>query len=468
AIQKSIMIVKQKISNTSNERDLKKIATDYGIEMKPQNKFENSLASVKQFSIGRSVINYSELTARDITISGINIEYAPSYYAAFAAGKIDYQFYDFFNKNSRSVGQYLVLGRAGTGNPEKRALILTVFQGKKNGGKYSVTDTFSNQVNIIGYSIESIFKKDDNTSMSFEIAKSTRPVAGSIQSNKQINALWKFNDETNLGISIKAQAILRKTNTKLEGFYRKTGENFQSFSLFSYNTNQTAWLARADQYLFKDKLAITGMLRRNDFTNPFTDKTYKTSTVFKSVILNVRIPKYPSLSLGFYPGSQSYVVNADKIKENAYYILNGSLVYSYFCKGIGMNSTMVYNQYFNKATDSGFVTYKGASYYIMQSILLNNLQLRGNYSYDKQPELEYYTMEASGDYVLKQNLKIGAGIKYNKINAGKQYWGQRWQLSTNMRHFGCFQFQYEKSYLPTVIHSLYRVEMGRVSWYKYF
>ena len=164
-----------------------------------------------------------------------------------------------------------------------------------------------------------------------------------MQTSKQSGAIWNYSDRSNMGINIKAQTIIPATNTKLSGFFRKTGENFQSFSLFSYNTDQTAWLARADQSFFKKKVTLTGMLRRNDFTNPFTDKTYKTSTIFKSVLLNIRFPKYPSVSIGYYPGTQLYLVNKEKIRESAYYILNGSAVYSYIIKGLSMNSSFVYN-----------------------------------------------------------------------------------------------------------------------------
>lgn len=331
-----------------------------------------------------------------------------------------------------------------------------------------MNDTATNHVNIVGYSLESIFKKDENTSISFEVAKSTKPITGNLQTNKQMNALWKFNDRTNTGINIKAQTIIPETNTKLSGFFRKTGENFQSFSLFSYHTDQTAWLARADQEFLKRKVKVTGMLRRNDFTNPFTDKTYKTSTVFKSILLNIRIPKYPSLSVGYYPGTQLYVVNKETIRENAYYLFNASLVHSYFHKGTGMNSSFVYNQYFNKATDSGFILYKGSAYYGVQTIFLKKLQLQTSCSYNNQPDLKYFTIESAGDYTLKQFLKIGAGAKYNKVTGGGNYWGERIQLSVDFKQTGRLQFQYEKSYLPSINQTLYPVEIGRVSWYKYF
>ena len=468
SVQQKLNTARQKIYKATTEKDLNRIAAENGVDVGLASKFSRGLSSIKTFSVGRSMINYTELTAQNIAITGVNVEYHPSYYTAFAAGKIDYRVRDFLNRYHRSTGQYLVLGRIGIGNLQKRALIFTMFKGRKNISNYGLNDTVKNNIDLIGYSLESILKKDDNTSLSFEVAKSTKPITGNFQNNKPLSALVKFKDDTNLGINIKAKTIVEITRTKLSGFYRKTGENFQSFSLFSYNTNQVAWLARADQDFFRQKLTLTGMLRRNDFTNPFTDKTYKTSTVFKSVLINVRIPKYPVLSFGYYPGSQLYLVNKETIRENAYYILNGSVVYSYIHKGIAMNSSVVYNQYFNQATDSGFVLYKGINLYAMQTVYLKSLQLQSGVTINKQPELTYSTIEASADYAFKKCIKIGIGGKFNKLVCGSSYWGERIQLSTDLKNFGIFQFQYEKSYLPTISHALYPVEIGRISWYKYF
>jgi hypothetical protein len=468
SIQKSIAAARQKIYNAHGVKDIIQLAKDNQLNKISGNKWGSRLAAVKNLSIGRSMLNYTELTAQNITITGLNIEYNPSYYAAFAAGKIDYRFRDFFNRNQGTNNQYLVMGRFGIGDKDKKALILSVFQGRKSTSQFGVSDSVNSSVNIMGYSLEGIYKLDANTMISAEIAKSTMPVSGNLQSNKQINTLWRFADNRNLGINIKAQTEIPETNTRLSGFYRKTGEAFQSFSLFSYNTDQVAWLLRADQPFLKNKIVLTGMLRQNDFTNPFTEKTFKTTTTFKSALLNIRFPKYPSISIGYYPASQFYFINKEKIRENAYYILNASLVYGYFYKGMGMNSSLLYNRYFNQAVDSGFVLYKGVSWYASQSVFLKKIQLKAGYAYTRQPELKFYTFESSADYTLKSFLRIGAGFKYNKISGGSSYWGERVLLNADFNHWGGLQLQYEKSYLPSLNNTLVPVDIGRVSLYKIF
>ena len=467
--QQQIAQVIQQINKATSLKEIKDIAIKNGIPQEQKGKFEDILTSIKTLGIGRSILNYTELTAQNITITGINVALNPSWYSAFAAGKIDYRFRDFYNRNSqKNNNQYLVMGRLGIGDIDKKALIFSFFQGRKGTSQYGFSDSVTSSVNIMGYSLEAIFKKDEFTGFSAEMAKSTLPVTGNLASDKQTGMLFKFSDPSNMGINLKAQTSLQETNTRLSGFYRRTGKNFQSFSLFSYNTDQTAWLIRGDQPFLNNKINLTGMLRQNDFTNPFTDKTYKTSTIFKSVLVSIRFPKYPSLSVGYYPGTQLYFIDKEKIRENAYYILNGSLVYSYFYNRIRMNSSIIYNRYFNKATDSGFVLNKGINYYALQTIFLKKMQLKAGYAFTSQQEISFYTFESAADYSIKSILKLGAGLKYNQVISGKVYIGQQVLINLNYKQLGGLTIQYEKSFLPTFSNTLIPIEMGRISWFKTF
>ena len=465
-VQKYTTSIRQKIYNATSEKLLRKLAEENSIPIDQQTKLEKRLAAIKTLSIGRSVLNYTELTAQNITVSGIHTEYNPSYYAAFAAGKIDYRFRNFYNRKAKQNNQYVVIGRLGFGDKDHKAIILTYFTGKKSNNNYNYTDTVKSTVSLIGYSVEAVYNKGENTFISGEFAKSSKPLIGNLSRNKQTDALWQLNDQSNMGINFKAQTIVPETHTTLSGFYRKTGEHFQSFSLFSYNTSQTAWLARADQSLYKDRITVTGMLRCNDFTNPFTDKTYKTSTVFKSVLLNVRLRKFPIVSIGYYPSTQLYLVDKETIQESAYIILNGSASYAYIVKGFQMNSMAVYNRYTREATDSGLISYQGISVYASQAIRFSKVQIQGGFAYNKQSLLEYSTIEAMGDYSIKNWLQVSTGIKYNTMKNGARYWGESLQIRAEHKKWGGLQLQYEKSYLPTLTQHLAPVEIGRLGYYR--
>jgi hypothetical protein len=468
SVNKETGELKQKIAKATNTRELKKVLVDNNIPEDKKNKLDKVMADVKSIGIGRSFIDYSELTVNSVSLTGLSIEYNPKLYAAFAAGKIDYGFRDFMGRNKTSNKQQLLAGRVGWGNKDKMAVIVTAYTGKKYNYGSVLSDTVSSYINVAGYSVEGTIKKNENVGITAEVAKSTRPVTGRLNDTKEAGSLFRFSDHSNQAISIKGQTIIPETNTRLSGFFRKSGENFQSFSLFTYNTDQTAWSLKADQSFLKNRVNLLAMLRRNDFTNPFTEKTFKTKTVFTSVQLNIRVPKWPTISAGYHPGSQLYFIDRDRIRENVYYILNGSLIYTYSAGGTRMTSSAIYNQYYSKGTDSGFISYKGKSYMISHSLLFRTLQLGGNFIYTDQRELRYYTVEANADYFPKSFFKVGIGGKYNRTASGKVYWGERAQLTLEIKKLGGLQMQYEKSFLPTVYQTLFPVETGRISWFKYF
>lgn len=468
AVNKNLIGLQQKIYRATSLQELKKIGADNELPAEKSNGMDKFLANVKSIGIGRSVINYSELTAWNVSVTGFNMEYTPGIYTAIAAGKIDYGFRDFLGKNSRQKGQNFFIGRLGLGDPESKALIFSAFAGKKYSYGALITDTLSNYVNIVGYSMEAVYKKGQNTSISAEIAKTTIPTSGNTRTSNGMKSLWQFSDNANLGLSIKGQTLLTKTGTRLSGFYRKTGESFQSFSLFTYNTDQTSWSLKVDQPFFKNKVGLIAMLRRNDFVNPLTEKTFKTSTVFKNIQLDVRIPRWPVVSMGYYPGTQLYIIDKERIRENAYYIVNGSILYNYKAGNVRMLSSLIYNRYSGKGTDSGFIAYSGSSYMASQAFMFRKLQLQGLYMFTDQEQMQFYSAEANGDFAFSNMLRAGAGIKYNKVSGGKSYMGSRASIGIDIKKLGGLQLQYEKSYLPTIWQTLYPVETGTLSWFKYF
>lgn len=466
-IARSAAVIRKKLYKATTVQELNRLAEENGAGEKKRG-FGKLLADLKTAGVGRSVLNYSELTVSNVSLTGVNAEYNPRIYAALAAGKIDYGFRDFFGKNAMSSNQHLFIGRFGWGDKDKKAIIFSLFTGRKSNYGGVLSDTIRSHFPVTGYSFEAIVKKDEWTGITMEMAKTTVPVTGRYTDNKGLESLFRFSDKSNLGVSIKGQTRIPETKTTLKGFFRKTGEHFQSFSLFSYNTDQTAWMLKAEQAFAKDKITIHMALRRNDFVNPLTEKTFKTSTVFKSAQVQVRIPKWPSVSAGYYPGSQLYIIDRDRVRENVYYILNGTVIHTYKLFGVRMVSSAIYNSYSNKGTDSGFINYSGINYVASHSVVLKNIQLQGSFIYTDQQELKFYSIENNVEYSAERVFRIGAGLKYNKINGGGEYWGGGVQLMAEIKRLGILQLQYEKSFLPTIQQTLFPVEVGRVSWIKYF
>src|SRR6218665_967924 len=468
-IKKKVQDLRKNIYQAKNRSELKKIARENDWAMSNENGFDRFLSNVRSVGIGRSMVSYSELTVWNVALTGLNMEYNDSkIYAAIAGGKMDYGVRDFLGNNSRAKRQSMLMGRLGLGDKDDKAIILSVFTGKKYSYGIVQADSVSNYVNVTGYSLEAIWKKDAYTSFSAEVAKTTRPVTGSVADGNRFADLFDLGDKRNLGASIKGQTRLAKTDTRIEGFLRKTGEQFQSFSLFTYNTDQLAWQLKVDQPLWRKRLSLIGSLRRNDFTNPFADKTYKTSTIFSSVQVSLRMPRLPVLSVGYFPGTQLFIEGKERVLENVYYMLNASAVYEYEVAGGHMISSTIYNRYSGKGTDSGFVAYSGSNYMVSQSFLVSRFQLNGMYNFTDQERMRYHTMEAGLDYSVTKNIRISGAGKYNRIINGDCYWGSRMQVVIELPQLGSLQLQYDKSYLPTVYGDLFPVESGRITWLKFF
>jgi hypothetical protein len=467
--QQHYVKTKQEIEQAKNLTQLFETLGKRNMRDSSSKKVANWLASVKQFNIGRSTVNHSDLTANNIIITGVNAEFGKKNYWAICAGKIDYRFRDFFEGQNASNNQYLVMGRYGIGLPDKRAIILSVFQGRKSSAQFGISDSVNQHVNIFGYAIEAVVRRNASTFISAEVAKSTMPVTGGVFDNKVANSLIDFSETKNLAVSIKAETKYENTDTRFSGFFRRTGMSFQSFSLFTYATNQTTWQARIDQGLFRKKVGITVMLRQNDFSNPIAISNFKTTSIFKTVLLNIRVPKFPVISIGYFPATQLYYANNNRINANVYYILNASSFYHYKVGGLNMNTTFLLNKFFTQATDSGFVKNEGINIYAAQSLFIKNLQLKAGFIINRQPKLRFYTIDLGADYSFVARLKGGIGLKYNRTASGESYWGKnimcqadfpKWQMGV--------QFQYEKNYLPNVHNKLTGIDFGRAIIYKNF
>src|SRR5206468_6230233 len=84
--QESVNKVCRDIEQAKNPEKLKEIMEAHHIADSILPKGYKTLMAIRSFGIGRSVVNYSELSAKNITVNGAQVEYNPSAYYAVAAG----------------------------------------------------------------------------------------------------------------------------------------------------------------------------------------------------------------------------------------------------------------------------------------------------------------------------------------------------------------------------------------------
>jgi len=129
---KSISTVTVKeIDEIKNTAQLKEKMQQLNIPDSIMPKGYKTLMALRTFGIGRNIINYSELSVKNISVTGVQVEYNPSYYLAFAGGTVDYRFRDYVLQNSYTPKQYVGVIRGGLGMKDGNNIILTYFAGRR-------------------------------------------------------------------------------------------------------------------------------------------------------------------------------------------------------------------------------------------------------------------------------------------------------------------------------------------------
>src|SRR6202022_1555883 len=160
------------------------------------------LSGVRNFSIGRTQVDYTALTVKDMSINGMNAEYQSRYSRAGAAGSIDYRFRDFVVADTRVPRQYLNLLRLGIGSKEGSHLIGSVFTGKRQRYGNTAVDSGGTAVNgVTGISLEGRWKIGTYSWLTGEIAKSNAPLQDYTNGAVPAKSFWDMKDHTSMAWS---------------------------------------------------------------------------------------------------------------------------------------------------------------------------------------------------------------------------------------------------------------------------
>jgi hypothetical protein len=458
-ITDSLQKIKRLIGSISDKNKLEDYLQKTGGSIKEIPALQRLLLSVKQIGLGRSWIDYSELTVKNISLTGFNIEMNPNnIYFAAAAGKVNYRFRDYIVKgNYAGSNQSVGLIRAGFGKKDNNNVIVTYYAGQKALlTQTSPTDAATQKIS--GFSLETRKKINEHNYIIGEYARSTSPTLAS--------KTFNFSNNTNEAFSIKLFSDYG--NTKVNGYYRKTGEDFQSFTLFPTNNKQDAWMLRATQAIWKKRILLDAAIRKNDFNSPIAAPNFSNTNVFKSFQVTVRIPKYPFVSAGYYPSSQLTLSDNNVLYENRYNTLNAIISHSYFVGKLNMNSNATYTKFYNSGSDTGFIYYNASTLTFNHSVNLEPFILQGIVTVTDQSFLHQTTIEPVLTYQLKNKLSISASAKWNRVNHTETLWGGTAGLNLYLKKIGVLQMQYDKIYLPGYSRNLLPVDMGRITFSREF
>ncbi|WP_217606412.1 hypothetical protein [Chitinophaga sp. GbtcB8] len=433
-----------------------------------------TLLAIRSIGLGRTLVDYSELTAKDISILGVQAEYNPSYYVAFATGMVDYRFRNFIVNENRSR-QYLNLIRVGTGMREGNNIILTWYTGKKQLYNFN-TDTSGTgaqsapDYNIMGISLEGKWQLNKHNYLVGEIAKSSLPYyARAAEKESAMGSVFQFGNRSNEAYSVKSFSFIPLTGTSINAMYKRMGANFQSFSLYTTGSAQSAWLLRIDQPFFRKQLTVSASIRQNDFTSLYQNVDYHTSTIFKSIQGTLRIRKWPVVSIGYSPSSQLMKLSDDHFTENLFYTLVGSLSHFFQYRGIMMNTVLSYTRFYNKQTDSSFVYFNSKNILLNHTVFLGRFTLSGSLSAATNQDYALYGADGNLQFKVTRWLETGGGLKYNKQTVyNLEQVGYTANARVNIPKIGEVALMGDKGFIPGANKQLVPNNTGRLTYTKIF
>ncbi|WP_146616306.1 hypothetical protein [Chitinophaga dinghuensis] len=432
-----------------------------------------TLLALKSVGIGRTMVDYSELTAKNISITGVQAEFNPSWYFAFATGAVDYRFRDYV-VNANRAKQYLNIVRVGTGLKEGNNIILSFYTGKKqvynfntgaNGGNVETPD-----YKIMGVSLEGRWQINRNHYITGEVAKSSTPYYARVAEHQSLgSSMVQFNNHSNEAFAVTAFSYIPQTATRITGMYKLMGADFQSFSLYTPGTQQVAWQLKAEQPFFKKQLTVVAAIKRNAYNNFFDSTNYSSSTIFKSIQATFRRRHWPVVSVGYFPSSQLMKMSDDKFIENMFYTMMGTVSHNYTAGAIGMNTMITATRFYNRQVDSSFVYFNSTNLQLTQTLFVKKFTLTGGANMSSNQDYALYGTDGNVQYQVTRWLEVGGGLKYNYQTVFRnEQTGYSGNIRLNVPKIGEFGLMADKGFVPGVNRQLVPNKTGRLTYTKIF
>jgi hypothetical protein len=173
--------------------------------------------------------------------------------------------------------------------------------------------------------------------------------------------------------------------------------------------------------------------------------------------------------VGYFPSSQITKLGDGLYRENLFYTLTGNVTHSYQVNKVIMNSALVYTQFYNRSTDSGFVYFNTKNLLLSQSAFINQLTLQSNASGAFNQDYRLYTVEGRAAYNLNKYVMVGAGVKYNyQTTYDIEQLGYSAETTFQIPRLGQIQFSAEKGFIPGMNKQLVPNNTGRATYFKTF
>jgi cell division protein FtsB len=310
-----------------------------------------SLFSTLEF--GKCRPNYSELTLKGISVSGVNIEFTPGiFYAAFSAGKVLRP----VKPNSTTLPTYkrnILFAKIGVGRKNESHFYLSYMKAEDKPASLPAelgVDTrgidtlgihpksnhiaaaelkiylFKKKFSIEGEAAVSLLTHDQES-----LQMLTNGVPGWVMN------YFKPNVSSTVDYAYNAKAILDLATTKITGGIRMVGPGFKSLGNPNLVSDKLTYDGKIDQTFSRNRINISAFAKKSH-DNMINWKIATTNTFSYGLSGGMRFDKAPYVQLSYSPIFQSTDFDTMKI-ENSIRILSAATGYIFSIGSVSTNTS---------------------------------------------------------------------------------------------------------------------------------
>ncbi|MET0636109.1 MAG: hypothetical protein ABWZ25_08765 [Chitinophagaceae bacterium] len=416
---------------------------------------------IQQLDIGRAAVNYSEFTARHLTLNGFNAEYNRRLYVAVAVGFLEFRYRDFLFLGNRRPMQPFFLGRIGINRPG-RAFIFSLYHGKRK-----VFASLNSPVSIplTGVSVESKWNFGPANQLTVELAQSSTRFTDTLSIGGEVKNKADFRNNKALFIGLNGR--IRKLNATYDLKYRFVGEQFQSFSRFQLFTRQEQWSIRWTQQLLKNHVRMAAAIHTNDFSNPQLYTVYNSLSVNKTFQVSFVARKWPMVTLGYLPSNQVVRVGENWV-VNQFQLWNGSIVHQYSAGALPMATNVTFNKFAAGDTDTSYRNFGASNFSISHSFFFKGVTAQLQFADNGDQEFRYIVLEENLSWPVTDRILIESGVKLNQVAGSTRKTGFHAGGSLSFAGDDHLYFGWTRDYFPGNNKLLFPRSSGTIQYNKSF
>lgn len=442
-------------------QQLDQLVAIYGKNDEHIRALQRSFDGLRSLSLGRTYPNYGPLTVQNLNVRGVSFEYVKNkLYLSASAGMVDFHFQEYLYQKQKVLPQYIAASRVGYVDQKQNKLLLTYYKGEKQitGGN------LQGLMPVTGLAFTAQIAVAKQTIVTGEVAQSAVPEQST---NGEGKRSLNFSDGKQRAYSFGLKSYLPKISTRIEGFYRSTGINFQAFNGFQYNAAFSGFSVRMEQPLFKRQLQLTAAVQRNDFYNPFVPQRYNANTVYKNALLTLRKARWPVITVGLSPSTQMTMI-AGAVFESHFQTFTGHVFHQYRIGEAKSQTILLFNHFYNEIADSSLPYFNAQNVLWRQSFDFGTYVTTVGASYLSNTQYRLLALETGFSSTLFRHCNLDVALKVNNLNNTIVKVGFRSGGRLMLSHLGTITFNIDKNFIPGSQNQLSSYETYQVGFTKSF